>query len=122
MRSKYHNKPLDIDGMHFDSRGEFERWQELRLLERAGEISNLRRQVAYELIPAQYEPPTTDSKGRTRRGKLIERKCTYIADFAYQRGSELIVEDYKGVETDAFKIKRKLMLWEYGIRIMLTRG
>ncbi len=122
MRSKYHNKPLDIDGMHFDSRGEFERWQELRLLERAGEISNLRRQVAYELIPAQYEPPTTDSKGRTKHGKLIERKCTYIADFAYQRGSNLIVEDYKGVETDAFKIKRKLMLLRYGIRIMLTRG
>lgn len=52
----------------------------------------------------------------------MERKCTYIADFAYQRGSELIVEDYKGVETDAFKIKRKLMLLRYGIRIMLTRG
>lgn len=122
MRNKYHNKPLDIDGMHFDSRGEFERWQELRLLERAGQISNLRRQVAYELIPAQYEPSTVDSKGRIKRGKLIERKCTYIADFAYQRGSDLIVEDYKGVETDAFKIKRKLMLWEYGIRITLTRG
>lgn len=121
MRSKYHNKPLNIDGMHFDSRGEFERWQELRLLERVGEISNLRRQVAYELIPAQYEPPTTDSKGRTRRGRLLERKCTYVADFVYQSGSKSIVEDYKGVQTEVFKLKKKLMLWRYGIEVKITQ-
>lgn len=51
----------------------------------------------------------------------MERKCTYVADFVYRDGSKLIVEDYKGVQTEVFKIKRKLMLWRYGIEVKITQ-
>lgn len=119
--SKYHNQKVYYKGELFDSQGEYNRWRELLLLQKAGAISNLRRQVTFELIPAQYEPPTTDSKGRTRRGRLLERKCTYVADFVYRDGSKSIVEDYKGVQTEVFKIKRKLMLWRYGIEVKITQ-
>lgn len=50
-KSKYHAKPVTVDGIRFDSKREAERWQQLLLLYRAGEISNLRRQVPYVLIP-----------------------------------------------------------------------
>lgn len=100
--AKYGNTKVAIDGMPFDSKREAARWQELRLLERAGEISDLRRQVRYELVP-----------------KLPgERPVDYIADFVYRdkNGNE-VVEDAKGVRTQAYVIKRKLMLWRHGIRI-----
>ena len=92
-------------GFVFDSKAEFVRWCELRLLERAGKISDLQRQVKYELIPKQ--------KG--------ERSCTYLADFVYKDSDgNTVVEDTKGVRTDAYRIKRKLMLWVHGIRIKET--
>ena len=99
---KYNNTRVEVDGMPFDSKREAARWQELRLLERAGEISDLRRQVRYELVP-----------------KLPgERPVDYIADFVYRNkdGNE-VVEDVKGVRTQVYIIKRKLMLWRHGIRI-----
>ena len=92
-------------GFVFDSKAEFIRWCELRILERAGKISDLQRQVKYELIPKQ--------KG--------ERACTYLADFVYKDSDgNTVVEDTKGVRTDAYRIKRKLMLWVHGIRIKET--
>ena len=100
--AKYGNTKVNVDGMHFDSKREAARWQELRLLERAGEISDLRRQVRYELVP-----------------KLPgERPVDYIADFVYRdKNGNNVVEDVKGVRTQAYVIKRKLMLWRHGIRI-----
>ena len=92
-------------GFVFDSKAEFIRWCELRIMERAGKISDLQRQVKYELIPKQ--------KG--------ERACTYLADFVYKDpNGDTVVEDTKGVRTDAYRIKRKLMLWVHGIRIKET--
>ncbi len=92
-------------GFVFDSKAEFIRWCELRIMERAGKISGLQRQVKYELIPKQ--------KG--------ERACTYLADFVYKDSDgNTVVEDTKGVRTDAYRIKRKLMLWVHGIRIKET--
>ena len=92
-------------GFVFDSKAEFVRWCELRIMERAGKISDLQRQVKYELIPKQ--------KG--------ERACTYLADFVYKDSDgNTVVEDTKGVRTDAYKIKRKLMLHIHGIRIKET--
>lgn len=104
-RNKYHAKKVEFDGMVFDSMKEAVRWRELVLEQRAGAIKDLRRQVKYELIPAH--------KGAVRN----ERACTYIADFTYCRGDEFIVEDVKGVRTEVYKIKRKLMLDRYGIEI-----
>ena len=93
-------------------------------MEKGGIISDLRRQVKYILIPAQYEPSTEVfkrgiHKGEPKRGKLLEKECSYIADFVYfdkEKGVE-VVEDTKGFRTKEYIIKRKLMLAVNGIRI-----
>lgn len=118
--SKYHAKKIQVGGQTFDSKKEYHRWNTLLLMERRGEITDLRRQVKYVLIPAQYGPPTVGRRGGVKRGSLLERECSYIADFVYQKGGETIVEDTKGVRTKDFIIKRKLMLERYGIRILET--
>ena len=100
--SKYGNTKIRVDGRLFDSKAEAARWQELQLLERAGEITELERQVEYELIPKQ--------KG--------ERAVKYIADFRYKgHEGKVVVEDTKGVRTPVYILKRKLMLRVHGIRI-----
>lgn len=107
-KSKYGNRKVVYAGDTFDSQRELDRFIELRLLERAGKISNLRRQVRYTLIPSQ----------RGEDGRIKERECVYIADFVYtsENGSEA-VEDTKGFRTAEYIIKRKLMLWVHGISI-----
>lgn len=110
-RSKYGSKKVKKDGAVFDSIKEYTRWRELKLLERAGKIWDLKRQVPFTLIPAQKEG-----------GMVVERACKYIADFTYMESgadglSELVVEDTKGFKTPEYIIKRKLMLKEFGIRI-----
>ena len=102
-------------GFVFDSKKEYYRWCDLRLMERAGKISDLQRQIKYLLIPAQ----------RDSKGKLIEHEVSYIADFVYiDNSGEKIVEDTKGYKRGAayqlFTIKRKLMLHKFGIRIKET--
>ena len=100
--TKYNNTKIRVDGRLFDSKAEAARWQELSLLERAGEITELERQVEYELIPKQ--------KG--------ERAVKYIADFRYKdHEGKVVVEDTKGVKTPVWIIKRKLMLRVHGIRV-----
>lgn len=99
---KYNNTKIRVDGRLFDSKAEAARWQELQLLERAGEIKELERQVEYELIPKQ--------KG--------ERAVKYIADFRYvDQDGKTVVEDTKGVRTPVYILKRKLLLWVHGIRV-----
>lgn len=99
--SKYKNRKTVVDGITFDSQKEAARWQELRLLERGGLITDLRLQVPFELIPKQPG----------------ERAVNYIADFVYTENGETVVEDAKGVRTQAYVLKRKLMLERHGIRI-----
>ena len=117
VRSKYHSKKIEVDGMKFDSRKEYYRWCELSLLERAGKITDLQRQVKFILIPTQYEPYTVGKNGGLKRGKVIERECSYMADFVYTENGNRTVEDTKGFKTADYKIKRKLMLAVHGIRI-----
>ena len=109
MRSKYHNKKVEIDGEVFDSLKEASRWQELKLLERAGVIHGLSRRQRFELIPVQKKD-----------GKVIERPITYIADFCYVEDGKPVVEDCKGMRTDVYKIKKKLMLFVHGVEIRET--
>ena len=104
---KYRSKRTVIDGITFDSKKEANRYCELKLLEKSGEIKNLELQKKYILIPAQRID-----------GKLIERECSYRADFVYETKDGIVVEDTKGFRTAEYKIKRKLMLERYGIRIL----
>lgn len=122
-KSKYYNvKTKTTDGLIFDSTREARRWEQLLLMQKAGQIKDIQRQVEYELIPAQYESYERYSKKgkRLKDGvHLIEREVKYIADFVYTKveTGETIVEDAKGVRTKDYTIKRKLMLAVHGIRI-----
>ena len=105
---KYKNRKVMIDGIKFDSKKEANRYQELKLMQRAGIIRDLQRQIKYVLIPSQ--------KGDD--GRVIERPCTYIADFVYiDENGKTVVEDTKGYRTSDYKIKRKLMLYIHGVKI-----
>lgn len=102
--SKYHNKKTEVDGVLFDSKKEANRYRELKLLERAGEITHLEVQPRFELQP-KFE----------KNGKKY-RSIIYVADFAYcetASGSQMVVEDVKGFETKEFKIKRKIFEHNY---------
>jgi hypothetical protein len=103
-RSKYGN----VKKNGFDSKKESKRYTQLLLMEKAGEISDIQTQVKFELIPSQKKD-----------GKVIERPCSYIADFVYQdKSGNTIVEDVKGFrKIPEYIIKRKLMLFIYGIKI-----
>lgn len=107
--SKYNNKKITYSGEVFDSKKEYKRYIELSALQNAGKIANLTRQVKYLLIPTQ----------RDESEKLLERECSYYADFVYKdiQTGKTIVEDTKGFRTAEYIIKRKLMLFLYGIRI-----
>lgn len=108
MKNKYRNRKITIDGIKFDSMKEYRRFCELSLLEKAGKITNLERQVKFELTPKQKDSET---------GKVIERACNYIADFAYFENGKYVVEDTKGYKTKDYIVKRKVMLDKFGIRI-----
>jgi hypothetical protein len=105
--NKYRNRKITVDGEVFDSQKEYKRWRELVLLVKAGQISDLSRQVKIELIPSQRVG-----------GKVAERACHYVADFVYiDKDGQMVVEDTKGFRTADYIIKRKLMLWAHGIQI-----
>ena len=105
--NKYGNKKIRLpDGTVYDSKKEYKRHMELMLLQRAGEISDLKRQVKYELIPKQDG----------------ERAVYYVADFVYKdsRTGEEVVEDCKGFRTDVYKLKAKIYRYRYGKKILET--
>nr|DAS72133.1 MAG TPA: Endonuclease [Caudoviricetes sp.] len=99
--NKYHNRKTK----GFDSAKEWRRNQELEIMQRAGEISELNRQVPFVLMPSY-----TISDETTRQGFRTVREIRYIADFTYRlKDGTRIIEDVKGMQTDVFKIKRKLL-------------
>ena len=108
MKNKYGARRGVVAGKKFDSLAESRRFAELSRLQRLGVITDLRRQVPYELIPAQYD----------EEGKILERAVIYKADFTYERDGALVVEDAKGVRTKDYVIKRKLMLYVHKIKLV----
>jgi len=110
--NKFNARKIVDGSLTFDSKKEHSRWLELSLLERAGEISNLQRQVKFELIPKQ-----------TKSDGSCERPTSYVADFVYfdKKTGKKVVEDVKGMKIgpvyNVFVIKRKLMLFKYGIEV-----
>lgn len=115
--TKYKAKKTVLDGITFDSKKEADRYAELKLLLKSGEITDLRMQVEYELIPTQYAPSITTPRGKAKRGPVLERAVKYKADFVYNENGVEVVEDVKGFRTKEYIIKRKLLLWRYGIQI-----
>ena len=119
--SKYRNRKVTADGQVFDSKKEYMRYQELLLLMQSGKIHDLFRQVRFELIPAQYEtyPRYSEKSGKrlTDGTRCVEKAVNYVADFVYWEGDQMVVEDVKGVRTDAYILKRKLMLERHSVRI-----
>lgn len=101
--NKYHNKIIIYNGIKFDSIKEKNRYIELKLLERAGLIKNLKLQYEFELQPAF-----------TLKNKKI-RKISYIADFYYfdNELNDYIIEDTKGMRTDIYKLKKKMFEFKY---------
>lgn len=107
------NKYRNIPSGKYDSRKEKRRADELKLLQRAGIIHDLKEQVRFELIPSQYQNVNGAKK-------LIEQACHCVADFVYVENGTLVVEDVKSPitrENAVYKIKKKLMLYTHGIRI-----
>jgi hypothetical protein len=99
--SKYRNKKIVVDNIEFDSNLEATRYRQLKLLQRAKQISNLRLQVPFLLQEGFKKNGTT------------HRKIEYIADFVYEENGQTVVEDIKGMKTETFKIKQKLFEYKY---------
>lgn len=122
-KSKYHNETVTVDGVTFDSKGEFLRWNFLKLMEQAGEISNLRYHVKYELIPAITEDVVVHLKTKDKIvTKTVQSARYYEADFVYiNKKGEEVVEDFKGQETELFKFKAALFRYKYGKDIKIVK-
>jgi len=99
--NKYKNIKVKINGITFDSKKEYQRWCSLSFMLKAGLITDLERQVNFELIPT------------IKHENKILSKISYRADFTYKKDGVLIVEDSKGFETPEFKIKLRLFLLKY---------
>jgi hypothetical protein len=128
MYSKYNSRKVKCSQGHIhDSKKEAQRCNELTFLEKAGEITNLRQQVKYTLIPTQKEFTSGlitkgKNKGQPKTGKTLEKECSYYADFDYYTADgEHVVEDVKGYKGSTaytvFKIKKKLMLYFHNIQV-----
>lgn len=102
--SKYHAVKEKVDGITFDSKKEASRYRQLKLLERAKAIQDLKVHQKYPLIPKDEMGP----------------EVRYVCDFTYYENGHLVVEDVKGYKTDVYKLKKRLMFREYKIKIRET--
>ncbi len=110
-RNKYGNKKAIVDNHLFSSIGESRRYQELKLLERAGEISDLQLQPKFELQP------------KFKKNGKTHRAITYTADFQYIEDGKVIIEDFKGFETRDFKMRKKMFEYKYpDLELRIVRG
>jgi hypothetical protein len=104
MRNKYNARKVQIDGLTFDSLAEHRRWCELTLLRDGGYIHGL---TVHDKFPLYVN------------GVLV---CHYEADFVYSENNRMVVEDVKGVTTDAYRLKRAMMRACWGIEIVEIRA
>jgi dsDNA-binding SOS-regulon protein len=106
-RHKYGAQRTEVDGVKFSSKAEARRYQELRMLEKAGEVKELELQPKFPL----YAPSRSWGKH--------ELVSTYVADFRYRKGPKgiLVIEDVKGCITPLYRLKRKWFRAQYGLEI-----
>lgn len=124
MKNKYNSRKVKLlGGEEFASHHEYQRWLELDLMQKAGKITGLMRQVKFELVPAQVEVYERISQKTGRRlqdgRRCVEQAVNYIADFVYWEDGKMVVEDAKSpaTRTEAYIIKRKLMRERHGVAI-----
>lgn len=120
---RYNHTKVEADGLKFDSKKEYERYLFLKSEVESGNISNLRTQVTYELIPAVTEEYVEHLKTKDKiKTRTLQRPITWTADFVYNKGNEEVVEDVKPSKfllSDRFVIKEKLFFWRYRKKIRL---
>jgi len=117
---KYKAVRTVVDGITFDSKRESKRYMELKRMQDEGLISDLELQKKFLLIPEIRLPDSTGPRGGKIKGRQLERPVYYVADFVYQQDGKQVVEDCKGMRTDVYKIKRRLMQEKYNITIKET--
>ena len=118
-KTKYGSKKVTFDGITFDSKKEGMRYLKLREMQKAGEISNLRLQVPYELLPAIWRDEVVHLKTKDKVvRKLVQRPVHYVADFVYEKDGKEVVEDAKGMRLGEYIVKKKMMLALKGIEIL----
>jgi len=101
-KPKYGNKKNVVDGIKFDSLKEANRYCVLKLLAYAGEIQDLKLQVSFPFVV-----------NRVKIG-------SYKADFVYSKNGAIVVEDVKGIKTQVYRLKKKLLKAIYNIDIIET--
>ena len=120
-RSKYGNRKVTIEGINFDSEREAKRYLILKEYQNKGDISDLKLQVVYELIPAIKELKTVVLKTKTIQKEVtIQQAITYRCDFTYIKDGKLVVEDVKispKMLPPEYKLKKKLLRYVHGIDI-----
>ena len=118
-RNKYHARKVEFCGITFDSKKEGMHYLRLKDMERRGEISNLRLQVPYELLPAIYRDVVVHLKTKDKVvPKLVQRAVYYVADFVYDKDGKEYVIDTKGMRLADYILKKKMMLALKGIEVI----
>ena len=117
-KHKFNNTKMETPDGRFDSKGEWERWLFLKEALKNGQISDLRRQVKYTLIPTQYRTEIIHLKTKDKEvQRVAEHEISYKADFVYEKNGETVVEDFKGFPNDRWPYVKKMMLFFHGIAI-----
>lgn len=121
-RSKYGAKKVYYNGERFDSKKELNRYKELLMIQKAGRIFGLERQVKFELTPTVRGPERIGPRGGRKPGNVILDAASYVADFTYYRSDtgEFVVEDCKGYRTPEYILKKKFLYHLRGIMIYET--
>ena len=118
-RNKYHAKKVEFYGITFDSKKEGLYYLKLKDMERRGEITGLRLQVPYELLPAIYRDEVVHLKTKDKVVKrLVQRAVTYVSDFVYVQDGKEVVIDAKGMRLPDYILKKKMMLALKGIEVI----
>lgn len=119
--NKYGNKKVEFQGLSFDSKKELQRYMVLLDAQRQGKISNLERQVRFELIPAITEDYIEHLKTKDKvKTRTVQLDITYTCDFTYMKDGRLIIEDVKASKamlTKEYQLKKKLLFAIHGLTI-----
>lgn len=107
--TKYRSHPCQVGAEKYRSQRERDRHQALLLLQRAGKIGDLKREVPFELVPG------VKINGENRKRPAVR----YVADFVYAdlATGAVVVEDAKGMQTPVYRLKKHLMATLRGIHV-----